>query len=81
LMLSPSTTKSEFFNSLIDTSPDAESKSFGAMSPERVAQAAIRSLERRRRDAILSLGGKALVWCGRLVPGILDRVLRKSATK
>ncbi|MFN7840804.1 MAG: SDR family NAD(P)-dependent oxidoreductase [Pirellula sp.] len=81
LMLSPSTTKSEFFTSLIDTSPNAESKSFGAMSPEKVAQAAIRSLERRRRDAILSLGGKALVWCGRLVPGILDRVLRKSTTK
>jgi len=78
LMLSPSTTQSEFFTSLIDTSPDAESKSFGAMSPESVAKAAIRSLERRRRDAILSLGGKFLVWCGRIVPGILDRVLRKT---
>lgn len=78
LMLSPSTTKSEFFSSLIDTSPEAESKSFGAMSPESVARAAIRSLERRRRDTILSFGGKALVWCSRLVPGILDRVLRRT---
>ena len=45
------------------------------MSSERVAQLAISTLVRSKREMIISLGGKALVWAGRLFPRITDRVL------
>ncbi len=79
LMLSPSTTHSEFFESLVDTKASEKSKSIGSMSPKRVAQLAISGLVRSKREMILSLGGKALVWAGRLIPGLTDRILGRFA--
>lgn len=79
LMLSPSTTQSEFFDSLVDTNPNEKSKSIGAMSPHRVAQLAITTLVQSKREMILSLGGKALVWAGRLFPRLTDRALSRFA--
>lgn len=79
LMLSPSTTKSEFFDALVETDPDSESKSIGAMSVEQVAEAAVQSLVRSKRELILSLGGKLLVWSGRIFPGVTDRLLSQFA--
>jgi len=79
LMLSPSTTRSEFFESLVETNPSLKSKSIGSMRPERVAQLAISSLVRSKREMILSLGGKGLVWAGRLFPRLTDRILGRFA--
>jgi short-subunit dehydrogenase len=78
LMVSPSTTRSEFFDALMDTSPDTQSRSLGSMSPERVAQLAIRALVKSKRDMILSIGGKALVWLARLFPSLTDRILTRN---
>jgi short-subunit dehydrogenase len=79
LMLSPSTTRSEFFDSLVDSNPNEKSKSVGSMRPERVAQLAISTLVRSKREMILSLGGKGLVWAGRLFPTLTDRILGRFA--
>ena len=79
LMLSPSTTSSEFLNALVDTNPSERGKSVGSMQPERVAQLAISALVRSKREMVLSLGGKALVWAGRLFPRLTDRVLGRFA--
>ncbi len=79
LMVSPSTTKSEFFDSLLETPAGTTNKSVGSMSPERVAQLAIASLVRSKRERIVSLGGKLLVWAGRWVPGLTDRLLGRFA--
>jgi short-subunit dehydrogenase len=79
LMLSPSTTQSEFLDSLVDTKSDERSKSIGIMPAERVAQLAISTLIRSKREMILSVGGKALVWAGRLFPTITDRILGRFA--
>ena len=79
LMVSPSTTRSEFFEALVETDTLEKSKSFGSMSPERVAQLAISSLVRSKREMILSLGGKALVWAGRIFPRLTDRLLGRFA--
>ena len=79
LMLSPSTTRSEFFDSLVETSSDEKSNSIGSMSPERVAQLAISALVRSKREMVLSFGGKALVWAGKLFPLLTDRVLGRFA--
>lgn len=79
LMLSPSTTSSEFLDALVDTKSDTKSKAIGSMKPERVAQLAITALVRSKREMVLSLGGKALVWAGRLFPRLTDRILRMYA--
>lgn len=78
LMVSPSTTRSEFFHSLVDTADDAKSRSFSSMSPERVAHLAIQALVRSKREAILSITGKALVAMGRWFPSLTDRILAKT---
>ena len=79
LMLSPSTTRSEFLDALVDTKANEKSTSVGSMLPERVAQLAISALVRSKREMILSLGGKCLVWAGRLFPRITDRILGRFA--
>lgn len=79
LMLSPSTTSSEFLDSLVDTQANERGKSVGSMMPERVAQLAISALVRSKREMVLSLGGNALVWAGRLFPRLTDRILGRFA--
>ncbi len=73
--ISPSTTRSEFFDSLIETSPAATSRSLGHQSAEHVARKVLKGIRRRRREMILSLGGNALVWLNRLAPGMTERAL------
>lgn len=75
LMASPSTTRTEFFESLVDTPQGVPSRSLGSMSTEEVAEQILRSIPRHRRDSILSLGGKFLVWAHRLAPSWLERFL------
>ncbi len=79
LQISPSTTRSEFFDSLVDTNKDQRSRSFGSKSPNAVARLAIKGLRSSKRDIIISLGGKGLVWAGRFFPNIVDRILNRAA--
>ncbi|MCC9601654.1 SDR family NAD(P)-dependent oxidoreductase [Stieleria sp. JC731] len=75
-LISPSTTRSEFFNVLID-SEGASSKSLGSWSPDRVANATLKAIASRRREVILSVGGKLLVLADRLVPSLLSWMLKQ----
>lgn len=79
LMLSPSTTRSEFLDALVETKSEEKSRSLSSMSSERVAELAISTLVRSKREMVLSLGGKTLVWAGRLFPRITDRILGRFA--
>jgi short-subunit dehydrogenase len=81
LMVSPSTTRSEFFDSLLDTPTGTQSRSVGIMEPDAVAKIAIASLVRSKRERILSLGGKLLVWSGRWFPALTDYILGRSLAK
>lgn len=74
-LVSPSTTKSEFFDSLIETAPNQGSRSLGHWSPQKVANKAFNAICKRRREVILSLGGKALVYFDRLAPFLMNKVL------
>ncbi|MGV3485025.1 MAG: SDR family NAD(P)-dependent oxidoreductase [Planctomycetaceae bacterium] len=76
-LISPSTTASEFFESVIDTDDDQSSKSYGSWSPNRVARAILATVMARRSEAILSLGGKALVYADRLTPPMVNLILAK----
>ncbi|QDT10557.1 SDR family NAD(P)-dependent oxidoreductase [Planctomycetes bacterium K23_9] len=76
-LVSPSTTKSEFFDSLVDTDANNSSKSIGSWPPERVAKATLAAIKARRSEVICSVGGKALVYADRLSPPLMNRILRK----
>lgn len=77
--VSPSTTKTEFFDSLVDSHPDETSPHLGMQSAEHVANAILRAIRYSKRELILSPGGKALVWLSRLAPSLTDRLLAKYA--
>ncbi len=74
-LVSPSTTKSEFFDSLIETDPNQQSRSLGHWSPARVANKAFAAICKRRSEVILSLGGKTLVYADRLAPALMNKIL------
>lgn len=76
LVVSPARTRTEFFDRAID----AESTPWPlirGMSSEAVARRTVQAIRRGQRQRIISIGGKALVWVSRLVPGIVDRVLAR----
>jgi len=76
LMISPSTTRSEFFTHALRSSGNAVINR-NAMTPTRVARAIVRAMQVRRRETILSIGGKTLVAADRLFPGIMSRILQR----
>lgn len=74
-LVSPSTTRSEFFDAVIDTPVGEKSRGFGSWSAGRVAHAALAAIVARRAEVILSLGGKALVYADRLAPPLINFAL------
>jgi len=77
LLVSPSTTDSEFFDAAIDDPTKRDWKKGGAMSPEIVAKRTIRAIKKRRHEIILTFGGRILVWLDRMIPGIANRIIAK----
>ena len=77
LLVSPSTTDSEFFDAAIEDDTRKDWKKRGAMPPEVVAARTIRGIRKRRHEIILTFGGRFLVWIDRLIPGIADRLIAK----
>ena len=67
LLVSPSTTSSEFFDRAIGER-EASASRFGSMTPEAVARRIVRAMRTGRREIILSAGGNLLVWLDRLCP-------------
>ncbi|MFT5302795.1 MAG: short-subunit dehydrogenase [Mariniblastus sp.] len=77
LLVSPSTTDSEFFDSSIEDNTQKNWKSRGAMPPEVVAAKTIRAIKKGKHEIILTHGGRFIVWLDRLIPGIANRVMAK----
>lgn len=77
-IVSPSTTNSEFFDSLIETE-SAKSKSLGSWPPDRVAQATLAAIRARRSEVICSLAGKALVYADRLAPPLINAIMARTS--
>jgi short-subunit dehydrogenase len=77
LLVSPSTTDSEFFEQAIEDKTQKDWKKSGAMAPEMVAAKTINAIRKGRHEIILTHGGRSLVWIDRLLPGIADRLLAK----
>ncbi|MBX3421388.1 MAG: SDR family NAD(P)-dependent oxidoreductase [Pirellulaceae bacterium] len=74
----PSTTRSEFLDSLIETLPGTASRSMGSQSASQVASCIIGALQARRLSAFPSLTARAMVWLSQAFPGLTDRLLLRS---
>lgn len=76
ILANPSTTSSEFFDQAMRSDGKA-AKNSNAMTPEEVAAKILLAVQRRKREVVLSFGGKALVWADRIAPGLVSLLLRK----
>ena len=76
LLVSPSTTSSEFFDVAIGEREVSASR-FGAMTPESVARRIVRAIRQGRREIILSAGGTLLVWLDRLCPPLAQWIISR----
>lgn len=85
LLVSPSTTTSEFFDSARSGAGPKSVRSrlkalrSKGMSAETVAGRTVRAIRGRRGEVILSLGGKLGVWADRLAPTWFNRLMAKYA--
>lgn len=82
LLVSPSTTATEFFDSVIDGGGD-EGKAtlpwlnWGQMSSRSVARKSVRAMRKGKHEIILTPGGKILVMLDRLMPSIMNRIVAR----
>ncbi|MCA9120174.1 MAG: SDR family oxidoreductase [Planctomycetaceae bacterium] len=77
LVVSPSTTSSEFFDRAIDGDDQSAARAKDGMSPRVVARKIVRAMRNGKHEIILSFGGKSLVWLDRLCPPFMNRVLAR----
>jgi short-subunit dehydrogenase len=77
LLVSPSTTVTEFGDHVLDSPHPPRRNGWGAMSAEAVAARTLRAMRSGRHEVILSLPGKLLVWLDRLAPPLLNRILAR----
>ncbi len=77
VLVAPNTTESEFFDNVIERRGEQPSSNSSAMSPESVARHILRAMQGGRRNAILSLSGKMLIWAYRLMPGVVGRLIAR----
>lgn len=77
LLVSPATTATEFFDNVLEKNADLPWLALGAMSPESVARKAVKAMRRGRQEIILTPGGKLLVWCDRLCPPLVNRLVAR----
>jgi short-subunit dehydrogenase len=77
LLVSPSTTDSEFFDSAIEDETGKNWKRKGSMPPNLVAAKTIKAMKKRKHEIILTHGGRFLVWLDRLVPAVANRIMAR----
>ena len=82
LLVSPSTTRSEFFDVAAGRpAGSSDPASRRGMSTDKVARKSLRAIRRGKHELILPCSGKLLVWADRLLPGLVNRLLAKRASK
>ena len=81
LLVSPSTTKTEFFDNVLNKQTEPAAAQSLAMSAQAVAVRTVRAMQAGRHEVILSTGGKLLVWLDRLCPPLANRIIAKFGVK
>lgn len=77
LLVSPSTTATEFFHKAGGRQLTLGKRLGGAMSAERVARQIVSGIRAGRSEIILSWGGRAIVWLDRLCPPLANWLVAK----
>ena len=77
LLVSPSTTASEFFDNVLEKQDNLPWLQLGAMSSAAVARKTVKAMEQGRHEIILTPGGKLLVWADRLCPPLVNRLIAR----
>jgi short-subunit dehydrogenase len=75
LLVSPSTTDSEFFDQLLED--ESVATRARGMSPEMVARKCVAAMAAGRSEVILSWGGTLLVWVDRLCPPLANWLVKR----
>lgn len=77
LIVSPSTTATEFFDNVLEKQADLPWLKLGAMKSRTVARKAVSAIRRGKHEIILTPGGVGLVWADRLFPPIINRLVAR----
>jgi short-subunit dehydrogenase len=77
LLVSPSTTHTEFFDVIGANQRQLPWLKFGGMKADRVAAKTVRAIAIGRHEIILSAGGKLLVWLDRISPPLVNRLVAR----
>jgi short-subunit dehydrogenase len=76
LVVSPGTTRTEFFERAIDAAQNRRPQRLG-MEPSVVARRTIAAIRRGKHEIVVGASGKLLVWANRLFPRLLDAILAR----
>jgi short-subunit dehydrogenase len=76
LSIHPNTTRSEFFDHLVEKQGPVPSNPLDT-SPSEVAARIVRAIERERAETVLTAAGKALAWANWTCPRLTRRLLRR----
>ncbi len=79
LVVSPGTTQTEFFDSVLERVGDAAWPEHTPVSAEVVARRTVRAIRAGRHEIIPYGWGKVLCWLNRLSPGLVDRIMARYA--
>ncbi len=77
LVLSPGTTQSEFFDSLVAEQAGVGSRGEGGVTPEDVARATVHAMKRGKHLIVPNRQGRILLWLNRLSPRLADALVAR----
>lgn len=77
LLVSPSTTQSEFFENVVENHSQRDWTPKKAMLPEVVARKTLQAIRAGKHEVILTMGAKGLVLLDRLAPTIADKMVQR----
>jgi len=77
LLVSPGTTETEFFDSVIQRTTTPNWPEHAPQSAAEVARQTVRAICRGRREIIPYRWAKLLYWANRLAPGLVDRLVAR----
>lgn len=77
LLVSPGTTRSEFFDSLAAEQVGVGSRGEGGVPPEDVARATVRAMKHGKHLIVPNRQGRILLWLNRLSPRLADALVSR----
>ena len=77
LVVSPGTTQTEFFDSVIEKTGEPAWPEHTPVTAESVARQTVRAIRRGRHAIIPYKWGRVFIWLNRLSPALMDRIMAR----